>query len=176
MVSSAPDQKSFMKWFPKLETRGGVVLGKHGKDFRAMAEFASLVHDDLLVGDIGCIASEPAIEPFNQGFLGTTSGTLELATMVVGNGDVAGLTVEASELFEALGILGGLDDETEVNTEALEASGCFVRIVFASGLLRSLAGRQMAQLSILVARGSFGTPLMNLWALDRRRALQWARR
>jgi hypothetical protein len=106
-----------------------------------MAEFASLVHDDVLVGDIGCVASKPAIEPFNRGFLGTASGTLKLATMVVGDGDVAGLTVEASELFETLSVLGGLDDETEINTEALKASGCFARIVFASGRFAELGGK-----------------------------------
>jgi hypothetical protein len=60
---------------------------------------------------------------------------------VVSNGDVAGLTLEASVLFKALGVFGGLDDETEIDAEALETSSCFARIVFASGRFAEL-GRE----------------------------------
>ena len=44
-----------------------VVLGEDGENFRAMAEFTSLVHDDVLVGDIRGIASKPTIQPLDGG-------------------------------------------------------------------------------------------------------------
>jgi hypothetical protein len=120
------------------EVDGIVVLGEGSEDFGAVAKFATLVHDDVFVGDVRCIASEPAIEPFYRGLLGSASGTLDLATVVVGDGDIAGFAIEASVLFETLGVLGGLDDETEINTESLKTSGGFARIVFAASRFAKL--------------------------------------
>ena len=81
-----------------------VMLGEDGKNLGAVAKFAALVHDDVLVGDIRRIASEPAIEPIDGGFLGTTSRTLNLTTVVVGDGDIASFAIEAGVLFEMLGV------------------------------------------------------------------------
>ena len=115
-----------------------VVLGEDGEDFGAVAKFSALVHNNVLVRDIRCIASKPAVEPFDGGLFGFSSDTLDLATVVVSDGDVASFSVEASVLFEALGVLGGLDNETEINAESLEASGSFARVVFAAGRFAEL--------------------------------------
>jgi hypothetical protein len=117
-----------------------VVLGEDGEDFGAVAKFASLVHDNVLVGDVGSIASEPAIEPFDGRFLGATSGALDLATVVVGDSDVASFAVESGVLFETLGILRSLNDEAEIDAEALKAGSGFARVVFASSRFTKFGG------------------------------------
>ena len=116
------------------------MLGKDGKDLGAVAKFAALVHDAVLVvvhdavlfGDVGRIASKPAIEPFDGGLLGTTSCTLDLATVVVGDGDIANFAIEAGVLFKTLGVLGGLNNKTEINAKSLKASSRFARVLFAA--------------------------------------------
>jgi hypothetical protein len=128
------------------EADGAVVLGKGGKDFGTVAKFAALIHDeDVLVGNIGCISSEPAVEPFYGGLLGSTSGALDLATVVVGDGDVAGFTVEASVFFKMLGVLGGLDNEAEFNTESLKAGSGFAGVVFAFSRFTDLCSTQQCR-------------------------------
>ena len=124
------------------ETDSMVVLGKNVEDFRTVAKFASLVHDNALVVDVRGIASKPTIEPLDGGFLGSASGTLDLAAVMVGDSDATCLSIESSTLFEALGVLGGLNDKTEVNAEALEAGGGFERVVFATGRFLEFVGRR----------------------------------
>ena len=46
-----------------------VVLGQDGEDFRAVSKFASLVHDNLLMGDVRRIAGKPAVKQVDGGFL-----------------------------------------------------------------------------------------------------------
>ena len=114
------------------------MLGEDGKDLGAVAKFAALVHDDVLVGDVRRIASKPAIEPFDGGLFGTTSCTLDLATVVVGDGDITSFAIEAGVPFETLGVLRGLDNETEINAESLKTCSRFARVIFAASSFSEL--------------------------------------
>ena len=114
------------------EAHSVLVLSEKLKDFGAVAKFAALVHDNAFIGDVGCIASQPAIEPFHRRFLGASRHTLKLATAVVGDGHLAGLAVEAGVFLEAFGVLGRLCYETEVNTESLKAARSLAGVVLAS--------------------------------------------
>ena len=150
-----------------------MVLGKNDKNLGAVAKFAALAHDDELVGDVRRIASKLAIEPFDGGLLGTTSRTLDLAAVVVGDGDIASFAVEASVLFETLGVLGGLNNKTEINAESLEASSRFARVIFAASGFSELGSEADGTIVDLGGdRKLCGTPLMNLWASERRGVLQ----
>jgi hypothetical protein len=143
------------------EVSSAVVLGKDSKEFRAVAKLSTLIHDNLIVGGVRCVASKPAIEPFDGGLLGLTSGVLDLATAVVGDSDVAGFTTEASALFEMLGVLGGLDDEAKISPKSLKASSCFARIVFALSHFVELGRKaEVVQLLISAALGNSGMPLV----------------
>jgi hypothetical protein len=114
------------------EVHSVVVLSEESKDFGAVAEFAALVQDNIFVGDVGCVASQPAIEPFHGRFLGASCHTLKLATVVVGDRHVTGFAVEAGVFFEALGVLGRLYYKTEVDTESLKTGRGLAGVVLTS--------------------------------------------
>ena len=70
---STLDEAILRRSFGSSKVNIVVMLGENGKNLGAVAKFTALVHDNILVGDVGRIASEPAIEPFDGGLLGTTS-------------------------------------------------------------------------------------------------------
>ena len=57
---------------------------------------------------------------------------MDLATIVVGSGDITSSAIEASVLFETLGVLGGLNNKTEINAKSLKTSSRFARVISAS--------------------------------------------
>ena len=67
------------------------------------AKFTTKIHADVLVGSIAgaAMGGKPAVDEFQGRVLAGFSRTVEIATVVISDEDVTGLTVNASETLKA---------------------------------------------------------------------------
>jgi hypothetical protein len=118
-----------------------VVAGLAGEfnDGFAAAEFA-LVKTDVLAIAVESERVEPMMKVCEGQGLGAESLAEIDAAMMAGDDDIAGLAVEAQVGAVAGGVLGRLNDETEIDRYALEALGSIAGIVKATGGLAHFGG------------------------------------
>jgi hypothetical protein len=85
------------------------------------AEFTTAIHACIFVGTGRGIISEPTIEPIDRGSLGSKCATENASTVVVGDEDVTGFTVEAHEVVETFRIVALLNHKREIDRKTLKA-------------------------------------------------------
>jgi hypothetical protein len=110
---------------------------KERANFSASTKFATKVHPDILIGRVFAAAmlSEPTINEINGRGFAAKGLTIERATLVIGDEHVTAFPIVPKETLQAFAILGGLNDEPDINRDALIAFSGPTRVGFTAGML-----------------------------------------
>jgi hypothetical protein len=92
---------------------------KESTDLWAVVKFTTLIHVNVLVGNLWRVAREPLSEPVNRGTFGDVNGAVESAGIVMFDEDKTRLTIDPFIGGGARLILGGLPSKRKVDGEAL---------------------------------------------------------
>ena len=104
------------------------------EDSFAASEIASLVQADVAVGAIGCVESEPTIEPLYRGHLCLEGAAVQFSAIVIRHEEVTRLAIEALISKVPIRVDGLLNDKTKVDRNSL------VAYRGAAGIVRDVIG------------------------------------
>jgi hypothetical protein len=108
-------------------------------DLGVAKEFATLIHVDIAPGKLRrYMTMEPAAEPVDRGTFANTGNTMKGFSVMVGDENIAGLTIEAKEVLVVGRVLGALTRERKVDGEALAGASSFARGGVTTGSLVEL--------------------------------------
>jgi hypothetical protein len=105
-------------------------LFKQFNDITTLAQVSTLIKTHVFVRDISreTMEGQPTIEEVNGRPFIAKSFTVESAAVMVDDKTVACLTIETLKTTDSITIIRFLDDETEVNGDALVAHGRMARV------------------------------------------------
>jgi hypothetical protein len=127
----------------------------------ATTKFTTKIHPNIFISDVLATAMlcEPAIDEIERWWFIAKGLTIKGTTLVIREKNIAAFTIEPKQTLHTLRIVGFLDDESNIDGNALITDGGTARIGFTTSMLGELflsADGTRAQLG--VSNGQFWKP------------------